>query len=142
MPKSGRIHPSAGRLAVATLVGCTVAWWYATGPARVGRAGQDDVPQTRRTAADSRLRGEEQFLGPRFRANRSASGAGAEACAAVLPGKIHKFIEGVDTCVAPMPDADVGAKLNDPFATTVLRRNTFPDSVAAIVSAVGAANNG
>ena len=70
--------------------------------------------------------------------NRSASGAGA----AVLPGKIHKFIEGVDACVVPMADADVAAKLNDPFATTGLRRNTFPDSVAAIVSAVGAANNG
>src|SRR4051812_29244187 len=142
MTRSRHTRSSAARLAAIALVGCAGSWWYATGLARVGHAGQDDPAQARRSPADSLLRGEERFLSPRFRANRAASAAGAAACAEVVPGKIHRFVEGVDACLAPMADAEVAARLNDPFATTVLRRNTFPDSVATVVTAVGATNTG
>lgn len=57
-------------------------------------------------------------------------------CAPVESGKIYRFIEGMDLCVTPMTEQEIVEKLNDPFATAILRKGTFPDSVDAIVTAV------
>ncbi|MUG97309.1 hypothetical protein F7734_35270 [Scytonema sp. UIC 10036] len=57
-------------------------------------------------------------------------------CAPVESGKIHRFIDGMDSCVAPMTEQEIGENLNDPFATAILRKGIFPDSVDAIVTEV------
>ncbi|GAB1542868.1 hypothetical protein NUACC21_55420 [Scytonema sp. NUACC21] len=61
-------------------------------------------------------------------------------CAPVEAGKIYRFIEGVDSCVALMTEQEIGENLNDPFATAILRKGVFPDSVDAIVA--GVSNSG
>ncbi|HLP90410.1 MAG TPA: hypothetical protein VK184_17720 [Nostocaceae cyanobacterium] len=57
-------------------------------------------------------------------------------CQPVIPGKIYRFIQGIDDCVQPMTEQEISQKLNDPFATSILRQNQFPDSVDALVNAI------
>lgn len=49
----------------------------------------------------------------------------SEKCPAVVPNKIHRFIDGLDKCLTPLSDSDI-EKLNDPFANGVLRQGIFP----------------
>ncbi|KYC40218.1 hypothetical protein WA1_27155 [Scytonema hofmannii PCC 7110] len=57
-------------------------------------------------------------------------------CAPVESGKIFRFIDGTDSCVAPMTEQEIGENLNDPFAAAILRKGIFPDSVDAIVTEI------
>ncbi|MDF0556153.1 hypothetical protein [Kamptonema sp. UHCC 0994] len=56
-------------------------------------------------------------------------------CQAVVPGKIYQFIEGIDTCATPMSNSDI-EKLTDSFATALLRKGIFPESVDAMSEAI------
>jgi hypothetical protein len=73
----------------------------------------------------------------------TAALAAQAPCPAVQPGQIYRFVAGVDACMAPMSADSVAAQLNDAWAVNVLRPNAggagpWPDSVAGIVSAIGA----
>ncbi len=57
-------------------------------------------------------------------------------CAPVELSQISRFIDGMDSCVASMTEQEIGENLNDPFATAILRKGIFPDSVDAIVTEV------
>ncbi|MBD2607527.1 hypothetical protein H6G81_24130 [Scytonema hofmannii FACHB-248] len=58
------------------------------------------------------------------------------SCEPVVDGKIYRHIAGIDQCVKPMTDDDITTNLNDPFATEILRKGAFPDSVDAISTAI------
>lgn len=92
---------------------------------------------------DFRLRSYLKESHPKFRARSSAlarTTAGSSNCDPVVSGRIHRFIAGVDSCVTPMTEQEINQKLNDPFASAILRQGQFPDSVDAIVTAI--ANSG
>lgn len=61
-------------------------------------------------------------------------------CPAVQAGQLYRFIAGADSCLTPMSSDNI-AKLNDPWAVNVLRKNAggqglWPSSVTDIVDAV------
>ena len=60
----------------------------------------------------------------------------ANTCPSVTPGKIYRFIQGIDDCLRPMTEQEIQDNLNDPFAKEVLRQNKFPDNVSEIVQEV------
>lgn len=60
----------------------------------------------------------------------------SNSCQPLVPGKIYRFIEGVDSCVTPMSDAGI-EKLNDSFAKNILRQGIFPMRTGDIVKAIG-----
>jgi hypothetical protein len=57
-------------------------------------------------------------------------------CEPVFSGKIYRYIAGIDQCVTPMTDRDIAKTLNDPFATAILRKGSFPNSIDAISTAI------
>jgi hypothetical protein len=66
-------------------------------------------------------------------------------CQPVQAQQIYRFIEGIDSCMTLMSQADIKSELNDPYATSVLIPNAggkgvWPATVADIVSAVSKAN--
>jgi hypothetical protein len=61
------------------------------------------------------------------RAN-SATPAPEVACPSVTPGKIYRYIEGLDKCIVPLSKSEI-EKLNDPFAKKLLRQGLFPNGV-------------
>ena len=67
----------------------------------------------------------------------SSQSIALENCQPVVPGKIYRFIEGVDHCVIPMDSQEIQQKLNDPFAIALLRKGIFPDSAKEISEAIG-----
>lgn len=93
---------------------------------------------------DFRLRSYRKRSAPKFAAARkgavpqpeasAAAAPDAAACDPVTEDKIYRFVEGIDTCVVPMAEAEIEAKLQDPFAVNVLRQGKFPNSVDAIVA--------
>ena len=64
------------------------------------------------------------------------------SCEPVVIGKIYRFIDEnkPDSCVVPMDSLEIQRKLNDPFATALLRRGIFPDSAQAISEAIRASD--
>lgn len=54
-------------------------------------------------------------------------------------GRIHRFILGIESQPAVMADDEVARELNDPFASLLLRKGTFPTTVNAVLSALDAA---
>lgn len=60
----------------------------------------------------------------------------AAICIPVVPGQIHRFIAGQDSCLTPMTATEINRKLNDPFATALLRQGIFPQSVSEIADAI------
>jgi hypothetical protein len=56
-------------------------------------------------------------------------------------GGIFRFIMGLDAAPQNMSDADAAATLNDPFAVLLLRRGTFPQTLADLLAALDAVNN-
>lgn len=52
---------------------------------------------------------------------------------------MHRFILGIDSQPAVMADDEVARELNDPFASLLLRRGTFPTTVKEVLSALDAA---
>ena len=110
-------------------------------------AGLVDGAQATESQGDFRLRSYRKRSAPKFarvaEAARAARGAvapeamsadAASACDPVTEDKIYRFVEGIDTCVVPMSEADIEAKLQDPFAVNVLRKGEFPNTVDAIVA--------
>lgn len=69
-------------------------------------------------------------------ASMKAATPQATNCAATVPGKIYRYIEGIDTCLSAMSNTDV-EKLTDPFAKSILRQGVFPDGTEAIDKAIG-----
>lgn len=88
---------------------------------------------------DFRLRSYLKANHPHFLSSPEARGfsnRAMQSCTPVEVGKIYRFIDGVDTCVMPMTDREISQALNDPFATAILRKGSFPDSVDLISKAV------
>jgi hypothetical protein len=56
------------------------------------------------------------------------------------PPPIRRFVEGVDPEPKPMGDEEVAAELNDPWATIILRKGTFPASVEDALQALNQFN--
>jgi hypothetical protein len=70
--------------------------------------------------------------------------AAAAPCPAVTPQVFYRFVTGIDTCMQPLSSQEQ-AQLNDPYAV-MLKKNQkgagpWPNSVAAVVSAVGVIPN-
>lgn len=112
-----------------------------TGPETVDEASATE------SQGDFRLRSYRKRSAPKFARAAEVAGAArgaaapeaavAEAtstCDPVTEDKIYRFIEGIDTCVVPMTEAEIEAKLQDPFAVNVLRQGEFPNNVDAIVA--------
>lgn len=59
----------------------------------------------------------------------------AASCQPLVPGQIHRYIEGLDNCAIPMSDKEI-QELTDPFALALLRKNIFPDNPEAISEAI------
>ena len=95
---------------------------------------------------DFRLRSFARASHPDFRRRNpgdlSMAAIMAGPCGPVEPGKIHRFVAGVDRCVVPMTDQEIRDELNDPFAAGVLRKGMFPEGVAEIAAAVAASAPG
>ena len=70
-----------------------------------------------------------EFNGQALAATESIS------CPPVVPGKIHRFVEGEDSCVTPLSDAEI-EKLNDPFTKNILRAGVFPMRAKEITQAI------
>jgi hypothetical protein len=62
-----------------------------------------------------------------------------QPASAAAAGQIHRFIDGIDPAPAAMTDEEVAHELNDPFATLLLRKGTFPTTVHEVLSALDAA---
>jgi hypothetical protein len=58
----------------------------------------------------------------------------APSCSAIDAGKIYRFVDGIDKCLTPMTDSEIAEKLNDPFATSLLRQGSFPNSIDAVAT--------
>jgi hypothetical protein len=59
--------------------------------------------------------------------------------AALAPGQIHRFIEGIDAAPVVMTDEEITKELNDPFAMLLLRKGTFPSAVHEVLDDLDAA---
>lgn len=78
----------------------------------------------------------------------SAAGEGAEADAAVEairnlklePGRLYRFVLGLDDAPRQMTDAEIDNSLQDAFAQLLLRRGTFPLTLRDLLSALDAVN--
>jgi hypothetical protein len=64
----------------------------------------------------------------------------APDCSAIVEGKIYRFVDGIDKCLTPMTDTEIAQNLNDSFATNLLRKESFPDSVDAVTTAIAGLN--
>jgi hypothetical protein len=53
-------------------------------------------------------------------------------------GRIHRFIKGIDEAPKAMSDAEVAQELNDPFATLLLRKGSFPTTTHELLAALDA----
>lgn len=60
----------------------------------------------------------------------------AQECAPVDLTKLYRYVEGTDACMVEMSANEVDTKLNDAFATNVLRKEERPRSIDTIVSAM------
>lgn len=88
---------------------------------------------------DFRLRSYLRVTHPRFLGSPEGmrfSSMSEPNCEPVVGGKIYRHIAGIDQCVTPMTDDDITTNLDDPFATEILRKGSFPDSVDAISTAI------
>lgn len=77
---------------------------------------------------------------PAFAEDTLTASAAAASCTPLKSDTIYRFIDGHDACPVELTQAEIAAELNDPWATSVLRKGSFPSSVAAIVKAINAAN--
>ena len=59
---------------------------------------------------------------------KSASPPSGVVCPSVKPGKLYRYVEGLDKCVVPMSQSEI-EKLNDPFGRDLLRQGIFPDGL-------------
>ena len=64
----------------------------------------------------------------------------AAAVAAVDGGSIVRFIVGLDASPTPMTAVKIEDLLNDPLATLLLRRGTFPRTLAEVLAGIDAFN--
>lgn len=96
------------------------------------------VTQESFSTGDFRLRSYLKETHPKFlsRTRTRNLPMAVQNCTAVEIGKIYRFIEGIDSCVTAMTQQEIEDKLNDQFATNVLRKGTFPDSVDKIIQAI------
>lgn len=88
---------------------------------------------------DFRLRSYLRVTHPRFLGSPEGmrfSTMSESNCEPVVGAKIYRYIAGIDRCVTPMTDQDIAKTLNDPFATVILRKGSFPDSINAISTAI------
>jgi hypothetical protein len=131
----GRLAAAVGAAAVLAFAGAcarTLARTAADDAAVQGAAARQEPPRDlRRTGTWYQRR------------LRTAALADQAPCPAVQAGQIYRFVAGPDACMAPMSADSVAAELNDAWAVNVLRPNAggagpWPDSVAGIVSAIGA----
>ncbi|PSB04945.1 hypothetical protein [Merismopedia glauca] len=60
----------------------------------------------------------------------------APSCSAIVAGKIYRFVDRIDNCLTPMTDTEIAEKLNDLFATKLLRQGSFPNGLDAVATAV------
>jgi hypothetical protein len=74
--------------------------------------------------------------GPPLSAAAASDAPGGASCEPVAADRIYRLIEGIDNCVLPMTAAEISTELQDPFATSVLRKDSFPDTVDAILQAL------
>lgn len=78
----------------------------------------------------------------------AAAAEGAEADATVEairnlklePGRLYRFVLGLDDAPSQMTDAEIDKLLQDPFAQLLLRRGTFPLTLRELLSALDAVN--
>ena len=78
------------------------------------------------------------LLGGTLFATMEASSAPAASteCQPIIPSKIYRFVEGLDTCLTPMSNEEIENKLNDSFGKSLLRQGIFPDGTQAINDAL------
>ncbi|MBO3460874.1 hypothetical protein G4P69_19740 [Aetokthonos hydrillicola CCALA 1050] len=89
---------------------------------------------------DFRLRSYLRVTHPNFESNPERMrlfSMSEQNCEPVVAGKIYRYIAGIDQCVTPMTDQDIATNLNDPFATEILRKGSFPNSVDSISTTIG-----
>ncbi|NMG09979.1 hypothetical protein [Brasilonema sp. UFV-L1] len=60
-----------------------------------------------------------------FASAEASTTLSSQKCPALVPDKIYRFIEGLDTCITPLSNSDI-EKLNDPFAKSLLRQGSLP----------------
>jgi hypothetical protein len=70
---------------------------------------------------------------------RARSVLSGHSTAALTPGQIHRFVEGIDAAPLVMTDEEVTKELNDPFAVLLLRKGTFPSTVHEVLDGLDAA---
>ncbi|MEY3221712.1 MAG: hypothetical protein RLZZ203_568, partial [Cyanobacteriota bacterium] len=66
----------------------------------------------------------------------SAPTANDITCPPAPAGKMYRFIEGIDKCLVPLSQSEL-EELNDPFATKILRKGIYPDTVADLDKKIG-----
>ncbi len=76
---------------------------------------------------------------------REASREEARGLVAAEPpleaGKIHRFVMGIDERPKPMDQSEIEERLRDPFAELLLKHNTFPLSLRALLRAFDVFND-
>lgn len=95
------------------------------------------VESAKVSTGDFRWRSYLRVNHPRFRNSpQGKTFLAAPSCPPIVSGKIHRFVDGIDTCLTPISDADTGRQLNDAFATSLLRKGLFPTNVDAVATTV------
>lgn len=78
------------------------------------------------------------IAGNLFAANKvnSAPTGNDITCPPAPAGKMYRFIEGIDKCLVPLSQSEL-EQLNDPFATKILRKGIYPNTVADLDKKIG-----